>query len=121
MNYIYSTLTSANVYPVYKREESGVSTAVKNIKINGGCNVIKKTESGGLHTPRGVVTPVSDEDLALLMQDKIFNLHIKNGFITIDKKNIPISKVVNDMEARDSSAPLTEETIEKEKKKKEKK
>lgn len=54
------------------------------------------------------MTSVTDEDLELLEQNPVFALHKANGFITVEAKEIPVEKVVSDMEARDEAAPLTE-------------
>ena len=54
------------------------------------------------------MTTVSDEDLALLKQNPVFQLHKSNGFIVVEEKPAPVEKVASDMEARDESAPLTD-------------
>jgi hypothetical protein len=110
MNYVYSTLSSTNVYPVYKKEASGNSTSLRDIRINGGANVLQKVD-GALITPKGAVTPVSDEDLESLQKDPTFRLHMQNGYITIDRKDKSINKAIETMEKRDNSTPYTAEDM----------
>ena len=65
--------------------------------------------SAALWTPVGYHTEVSDEDLALLEKNATFQLHKKNGFVRVDKKNTDIEKAVADMNRVDGeSSPKTE-------------
>jgi hypothetical protein len=119
MNYVYSTLSCSNVYPIYDKQVGGNTTVVHNIKINGGANVMQHKRvdvsmGGGvipLETPRGVVTVVDDSDMEFLLKDATFQQHMKNGFITFDKKEKPVEKVVESMTPADDSAQLTKKTF----------
>jgi hypothetical protein len=83
---------------------------VKNaVFVNGRSGVADKN----LVTPRGVVTRVSDEDFAMLQKNQVFKLHVDNGYITFEKKQAEVDKVVVNMKQRDVSAPITPEFYEK--------
>lgn len=103
-HYIYSTLTGSQAYQCYKRGGADLPIVDKTIVVAGGANVADEH----FITPRGVVTTVSDEDFALLEQNPVFQLHKSNGFIVVEDKEAPVEKVASDMEARDESAPLTD-------------
>lgn len=105
--YIYSTLTSSNKYTFYKRFPNGQTAVEKEILIAGGANVADKH----FITPRGVSTPVSDEDFEKLQSHPVFKKHVANGFIRFSKVKEDADKVAKDLEEKDKSAPLTEETI----------
>jgi len=95
----------------------GANSVIKHdIKINGCANVaqLKVYSSEGSNvTLKGACTPVSDEDLALLEKNTVFQLHMTNGFIKIEKKEKEIDKVVSDMKAADLAAPVTPDEQEK--------
>lgn len=111
MNYVYSTLTDSMFYTFYvsnKDQFNDLPVITKKIHIKGGANVATKQ----LVTPLGVVTEVSDEDLALLQHHPIFQLHEKNGFIKVDGKKYDVEKAVATMEKRDEASPLTPQDYE---------
>lgn len=104
MAFIYSTLSCPQRYTKFvPGAEGGIPREEGSVLIHGGANVADRA----IITPRGVVTEVSDEELALLKENKLFNTHCENGFITIETKKVDVEKVTPDMEARDGSAPLT--------------
>ena len=100
--YIYSTLTSDQIYTNYRRAPSGVPIAEAKILIKGGANLMTKA----LITPFGAVTEVTDNDLAELRKNEVFRLHLQNGFITISEAKADVESVAADMTGRDQSAPL---------------
>ncbi len=109
MPFIYSTLTSSQRYVKWSDAPAGGTPREERaILINGGANVANKN----IITPQGVVTEVSDSDLALLKENKLFKTHLDNGFITIQEKETSVEKVVSNMESRDESAPLTPQDFE---------
>ena len=100
--YVYSTMTSSTAYAVYKETNAkDIPVITKKILIEGGSNVVP-IPSKGIITPRGVVTEVSDDDMALLEKDYHFNEHKKHGYITVEKKAIPVEKAVAAMEPKDA-------------------
>lgn len=121
-NYIYSTLTSDNLYATYQKQEV-VNGKVVNapiiehlVLIKGGSNVapagFRRQE-----TPIGVVTEVSDEDLERLEANEVFQTHKRNGYIIVDKKKVNPEVRAADMKTRDESAPLTDADMAKPEKK----
>ena len=105
--YVFSTITADVAYTGYKpmREGQQVNVVEHSVLIKGGANVA----DGNFVTPEGVVTEISEEDLAHCMANPVFKLHMENGFIKVDKKDQKIEKAVSDMVKRDESAPLTED------------
>ena len=112
MPFIYSTLTNSNIFAVYKKSANAQSPhrILKRIEINGGHGM---KNPKGIDTPMGVVTKVSDEDLAILEQNISFQRHVKNGYIVVDKKQTDPAKKAKDMNPKDGSAPLTPKDFEK--------
>lgn len=105
MHYIYSTLTASQRYQTYTKQENGVSSAERpSILIQGGTNVADKN----FVTPRGVVTKVTPEQLKELKENKLFQTHVKNGFIKIEDKAGDTEKVVADLTQRSPDAPLVD-------------
>lgn len=107
MVYIFSTLSTNQLYTKYLKSEANELARVdRTVLVKGGANVADKH----FVTPRGVVTEVSDEDYALLKDNDLFNTHVKNGYITVEEKNVNVDKVVSNMTSADESAPLTPES-----------
>ena len=103
--YVYSTLTSDNFYVAYSTpvDKNQLPHIMKKVLIKGGNAVAQKN----LWTPHGVMTEVSDEEMEILQKDHNFKMHEKNGFIKVEKKEVPVKKVVKDMAEKDGSAPKT--------------
>jgi hypothetical protein len=116
MFYVYSTATCPIDYVVYRKNTSndlGVIEKHPNgkpmrVSIKGGHGLANKN----IVTPRGVATQVSDEDMQLLLDDKLFQRHMKAGFMSYDKKNVDPEKKAASMEDKDGSAPLTPQDFE---------
>lgn len=123
MFYVYSTATCGVTYTLYKKNASHDLSVVEKkangkparILIRGGANVVDKH----FVTPRGVMTAVEDDDMEILLKDKNFQRHMKAGFISYEQKEVPVAKVVADMEPKDNSSPVVpddfSETVEEEK------
>lgn len=102
--FIYSTLTGAVKYNTYGNDEgAALPRVLRSVIIKGGANLADKN----LVTPKGVMTEITEEQLADLREIPVFQLHEKNGFIKIETANRDVEKTVSDMQARDESAPLT--------------
>lgn len=101
-HYIFSTLSCSQHYGEYIKGGADLPIRGKQVLVKGGANVADKM----FVTPRGVVTTVSDEELAIIERDPMFQAHKENGYITVEKKNLDIDKVVSNLTARDESAPL---------------
>lgn len=107
-NYVYSTMAADVRYQEWLPSKDMPLKGKISVLISGGANVINKKT---FVTPKGAVTEVSDEELAFLMQDPTFQLHMENGFISVEKRNADVDKVVKSMVGRDGSAQLTPETL----------
>lgn len=106
-NHIYSTLTCDQRYTGYAKGGADLPVVAWEVLIKGGSNVADKR----LITPIGVRTEVTDEQLAQLLENPVFKLHVNNGFITVEDVKEDPEKVAADMATKDDSAPLTPEDI----------
>lgn len=78
--HILSTLTNDMRYCRYKKAAPGQPPQVDaSVVIHGKAGLPGKN----LHTPRGVSTPVTSEELELLQANRVFQKHAENGFVTI--------------------------------------
>ncbi|MCG1038789.1 hypothetical protein KQH49_06780 [Mycetohabitans sp. B5] len=102
MHYVYSTATCDTAYGVWINSGNDLPIRTRAIVIKGGAGVANKN----LITPRGVVTQVTDEDLALLEKDEAFQRHVKRGFIHVERSKTDPEKVAADMTGRDQASPL---------------
>ena len=75
MTYIVSHEAQSVEFPKYVKTKAGVS-ANSSVLIKGGADVINKKT---MHTPAGVITEVSKEDLAFLKTQYLFNYKVENG------------------------------------------
>jgi len=107
-NYVYSTLANDQRYV----ERGKNRTEVAAVFVAGKANVPNRH----MLTPRGVSTQVSDEQLAVLRKNKVFQLHEKNGFVTVETKKADADKVASSMNNNDPSQPDTEARLVSEKK-----
>jgi hypothetical protein len=105
-NYIYSTASQTTDFAIYTPTGPQQNSRIERvITIKGGANVA--TRYPNLSTPLGVVTQVSDEDLAVLEKDYHFQQAVKHGFYTVDKRKADPEKVAKNMAPKDRSAPRT--------------
>lgn len=109
--YICSTVTSHIEIVEYDTTQGPLPKVVRKVNIMGGANLPPKT----LVTPKGVLTPVSAEDLAFLMQSKEFARQLKAGFMTVinGKSEDDLEAAVAGMQAKDGSAPKVSKDFEK--------
>lgn len=105
MPYVYSTMTASQMYTGWSKTGDGGHTVERQILINGGSNV---ADPRTLITPRGVATPVSDDDLSFLRTIPAFVAHEEAGFVTVAKSSVDPEVAASDMASADASAPLTE-------------
>lgn len=108
MQYVYSTLTCDNDYAEWQKNGDQQSI-LHTVRINGGHGLMNKH----MITPLGVVTEVSDEDLAFLERNSAFQQHVANGFITVEKKKAETEKVAASMKRRDKSSQIVPSDYEK--------
>lgn len=102
--FIYSTLTCDNAYTNYGPGGGDIPIAEPSILIKGGANAADKR----IVTPYGVVTEVTEDQLASLEKNADFQLHKKNGFITVSTSKKDPEVVAADMTPRSPDAPLVE-------------
>jgi hypothetical protein len=106
-HYVYSTLSNSVIYtPGEKDSPLHANPVLARILIRGGANVAKRTSTGGLYTPKGVVTEVTDDQMDALKDNVHFKNHVEKGFISSEKKKIKIEKGVADLEPGDKSKPI---------------
>lgn len=108
MPQIASTLTSDVKYTLWHATKGGVNREISHVTIRGGHGVAHRRDNGGVDTPVGMITSVTDEQLTQLRADEVFQTHVRNGFVRViesDRKVDP-EKVVKDLEPREPSAPL---------------
>lgn len=104
MPYIYSTLTSDNLYTSYSAGGGDMPIPGRQVLVKGGTGLANDR----LITPLGVATEVTAEDLDLLKTIPAFLEHQKNGHIVVDAKKQDPEKVASGMKTRDGSAPRTD-------------
>lgn len=103
--YVFSTLATDVDYVEWKpgADKGAIGSEGKTIRIKGGAGVANDR----IVTPLGVCTEVDDDDVALLEQNKVFQLHKTNGHIVVQKKKADVEKVAADMNRADPSSPKT--------------
>lgn len=101
--FILSTLTADQLYTSWVKGGADLPIAERRVFVAGGANVANRK----LVTPQGVVTKVSEDDLAVLEANEVFQLHKANGFITVSKsKPSDPDAAAASQEQRDAAAPL---------------
>lgn len=106
--FIYSTLACDQNYTLWADSGNDMKVKDASVFVKGGAGVANDR----IVTPLGVMTEVTDDEYALLQKNKDFQLHVKNGFIRVEKKAADVEKVVADMNRQDASAPKTPESPE---------
>ena len=113
MPQIASTLSSDVKYTLYqpksKDAPGGVNVPRGHVTIHGGHGVAIRHENGGLSTPQGVLTSVTDDQLELLKSHDTFKTHLANGFVRIieTERKVEPEKAAKDLLDTEPSSPLT--------------
>ena len=110
MAYLHSTLANNQKYSVGGYNQDG---SKRSIFVAGKAGIPNQHM---LILP-AAITEVTDEELALLKKNHVFDLHVKNGFITIENKKLDVEKASSNMNKSDKSKPKTKEELEAEGKK----
>lgn len=106
MPYIISKLASGVDFNLYEKGKNNKYIRKGVITIHGGTGIADKRT---LVTPDGVVTKVSDMELAALKKDVTFVRMERDGMLKITNSNPSnLEKAVSDM-TKDKSAQLTPE------------
>jgi hypothetical protein len=106
--YIASTLSNSVEYVLYEGTEDPkqMPNARASVIIAGGANMADKH----FVTPAGVITSVTNEELALLDKNEVFKLHKTNGYLQImDSEPKRVEDAAADMNAREPASPLVDE------------
>lgn len=105
MPFVFSTSTGPLDFVEYDipANPRQVAKVIRRVSIKGGANLPKKS----LEVPAAVVTEVSNEDLAFLMNNEHFQRAIKRGFIRVESHDFKPEVVANDMTPKDGRAPKT--------------
>ena len=110
MPQVASTLSSDVKYHLWRTEKQGggVNTSAHHVLLKGGHGVAHRRDNGGIDTPIGMITQVSDDDLKLLQADEVFQTHLKHGFVRVieSERKVEPEKAAKDLEQKDESAPL---------------
>ncbi len=108
MPYVYSTLTADQEYALYPNEldPKSIAQAEASIFIAGKANVLNPKT---FLTPKGMCTSIGEEELVVLEKIPAFLRHKEAGYITVERKEAPVEKVVKNMTSKDSSAQLVAE------------
>jgi hypothetical protein len=105
--YVYSTLATDMNYTNYAEGGADLPVPLPAVFIKGGAGVANDR----LVTPRGVVTQVTEDELAYLEANQVFQLHKQNGYIMVEKSKLDPEKVAADMTGRDNSAPMVVQDV----------
>lgn len=114
MTYVYSTLSGGNLYVNYKQGGADIPVPIKiadkdgklqdGVHIKGGANV---ADARG-DTYKGVVTEVTDDQMAYLLDNPGFQQHVDGKFVVFSDKKQDAEKVAADkLEEKDAGAPKT--------------
>jgi hypothetical protein len=126
--FVVSKMSNSMRYQSYEISDDVNKLPIPRVKtsilINGGAGLpsirsgfgeMTRDESGTpIWTADGIVTPVSDEQVEMLLANKVFQKHLKSNLVKIVKKDVSdnhkeVSKIASEL-ARDPHAPLTPET-----------
>jgi hypothetical protein len=108
-NYVFSSLSQNQLYTNWTVGANGVPVEDGQVFISGGAGVINKDK---FITPRGVVTSVTDEQLAILEKNEDFRLHKRTGFIEVRARSADADKIGDSLNAGDKSRQATDKTLE---------
>lgn len=113
MPHIVSTMTHDVMYTQWQSNPGGINIPERKVLIKGGHGVARRDAAGGLYTPNGVVTAVTNDELEFLEANSTFKTHLKHGGLTVLKsKPTDAAKVVKDM-GESPDRPLTVKDTEK--------
>ncbi len=117
MPYVYSTATCSSIFCDYAPSNDPRIDAriIKKVEIKGGHGLatpFKNSNLHSVHTPKGVATFVSVEDLEFLKANDTFMEFHEAGFITWDAKEVKAEVRAEKMQDKDGSAPLTPKDFE---------
>lgn len=102
--FVFSTLACDNQYRTFAKGGGDMPVVESSILIKGGAGIANKN----MITPRGVMTTITSEELAILETNESFRMHKDNGYITVESKKADADEVAEkSMKKKDKSAPVT--------------
>lgn len=101
--YIVSYESASVEFPKWEKTTNGV-TAKSAIVIKGGANVLNKKT---MHTPTGIITEVSKEDLEFLKTQRLFNEKVEAGSYEIVEGEKKAKEKAKVRKPKDQGAQLT--------------
>lgn len=114
--FIVSKASQSIEYVGWSKGRNGLNKKEMSVTIKGGAHVIDKKT---LTTPNGVVTEVTDEQLAFLKSNSSFNRHCKAGWMSIEKSKAAAEKLADKKDLddegfvkKDGGSQLTKEDYE---------
>lgn len=102
--YIVSRAAQDIEYAEWAFNKAGSHEKKKSVIIKGGAHVINRKT---LTTPKGVITPVTAEELAFLESNNAFQRHKQNGFVEIVKSKDDAEDIAESEGTRDNGSQLT--------------
>ena len=112
MPYVLSKLANSQIYTKYTKGPNNINLVAKQVEIKGGADITDKN----LVTPEGVITTVTDAELELLKENKVFQEHLDHNMVKYYAFKPNMDKELGSFE-KDNSAPLTPEHYKKQGKK----
>lgn len=114
--FVHSTLSSDHQYTNWTRpSEKAMSPEVipNPVLIKGGANMATSPDTKkGRHTPKGVMTEVTESQMEYLERCTAFKRHLKEGLVRVTTSKEDPEDIAKDMKPKDGSAPLTESSPE---------
>lgn len=102
--YVMSTLAAAQLYTSWAKGPNDMPIPGPSVHVAGGFGGADKY----LRTATGAtITPITEEQEALLRSNEVFCLHEQTGFVSISKESGDPDDIAADMNRNDPSAPLT--------------
>lgn len=101
--HVFSTLATDQIYANHEVNPDGIPIPTSQILIKGGAGVANDR----LITPLGVATEIPEGHMVELEKNPVFQMHKKNGYITVRDRKADPEKVATGMNAKDPSKPLT--------------
>ena len=108
MAYIISYESASVEFPRWHRTANGVD-ANSSVIIKGGAGVINKKT---LHTPSGIITEVTKEELEFLKTQALFNEKVKAGSYVIEEGEKKAKEKAKERKPKDKGAQLTAKDFE---------
>lgn len=104
IHYVYSTLAAAVAYTLTEKGPNDLPVERGSVTIQGGAGVV--AAKGEPDAPAGVATAVTEEQVALLKANPVFQMHEKNGYVVITTDKPDPERLAADMNTGDKSKQL---------------